>query len=90
MALTTSEVAEMLEVSERRVRQMAESGVLNPVRRGARPMRFREDDVHAFSLTRHAANAARLTLGYPVLPLVAEISTPSAGNGEGVSYAGGE
>lgn len=42
MTLTTSEVADMLRVSESRVRQLVMAGDLDPLVRGARPLTFDE------------------------------------------------
>lgn len=45
MILTTEQVAAELGVSVRRVQQLAAEGRIEPCRRGAKPLRFRLDDV---------------------------------------------
>lgn len=66
MTVTTEEAAAILGMTEAGVRKLAERGRLTPVRAEARPLRFREDDVHAYATTRTtASDAARQVLGYP-------------------------
>lgn len=50
MTITTAEVAEMLGVTEGRVRQLVIAGDLTPAVRGARPMLFRESEVIEYEL----------------------------------------
>lgn len=45
MIVTTEQAAAELGVSVRRVQQLAAEGRLTPCRRGAKPLRFRLDDV---------------------------------------------
>lgn len=49
MTITTAEVAEMLGVTEGRVRQLVIAGELTPALRG-RPMLFRESEVVEYEL----------------------------------------
>ena len=55
MILTTDEAAAELGVSAARVRQFVMAGQLQPVRRGASPMRFRLDDVIDLQQRRRSA-----------------------------------
>jgi excisionase family DNA binding protein len=63
MILTTDEAAAELGVSAARVRQFVMAGMLQPVRRGASPMRFRLDDVIDLQQRRRSAtDQARLDM----------------------------
>lgn len=48
MTLTTEDLCREFGVAASSVRSWVERGWIEPVRRGARPLRFREDDVAVF------------------------------------------
>lgn len=62
MTITTTEVAEMLGVTESRVRQLVMSGELTPTVRNSRPLTFIEADVVEYELAtrRDRERVARL------------------------------
>lgn len=62
MTLTTREVADLLGVSESRVRHMVREGKIAPLVLGSRPLTFRESDVVEYELEhrRDGEHVARL------------------------------
>lgn len=55
MSITTGEAAALLEVNPVTLRSWVQRGQLRPLRPGARPLRFREDDVVEIQHARRSA-----------------------------------
>ncbi len=70
MTITTTDAAELLGVSESRVRHMAREGKLTPLNPGSRPLAFREAEVveWEYQHRRGKAGLARLAERWRHLP----------------------